>query len=96
MNPFPNKTLQPGWIHSLCTDNSVCCASAVGGSLSVMMKWKSSRAVSTCTQTVIGDCHQRTPHYILSFQLYRDRPQSLIMFAAVKQTPAAQWQNGTS
>lgn len=55
-----------------------------GGSLSVMMKWKSSSAVNTCTQKVIGDCHQRTASNS-SPQI--DRPQSLIMFA-VNQTPA--------
>lgn len=62
MNLFPDKTrnslqlgrIPPavhGWHGLLC-----CCRLAFEwGSLSVMMKWKSSSAVNTCTQKVIGD-----------------------------------------
>lgn len=65
MNLFPDKTrnsLQLGRIPPRCTDDTVCCAAAIAagrlfelGGLSVMMKWKSSSAVNTFTQKVIGD-----------------------------------------
>lgn len=78
-----------GWHGLLCCRSRRrrrCWLAFDGGSLSVMMKWKSSSAVSTRTQKVIGDRHQRTPNDMLSTP-HRDRPQSLIMFA-VNQTPA--------
>lgn len=61
-----------GWHGLLCCCHCRCCRLAFdGGSLSAIMKWKSSRAVNACTQKVIGDCHWRTPHDMLSIQLHR-------------------------
>lgn len=61
-----------GWHGLLFCCHCRCCRLAFdGGSLSAIMKWKSSRAVNACTQKVIGDCHWRTPHDMLSIQLHR-------------------------